>query len=305
MDEREMREILGRVARGELDADEAARLLDGRPPSDDDAATTPMGNDDPTQRWWGDDETEGAATEPEPGPVATGLRVAGPARKVRVVGDPSVREVLVRGANVRREDDLLVVDFAPDDWSTEEPWARGFAILGAGHWGFEGEKHWHRNRERWERMERRGRRAQEFASGVGLVEIRANPRLDLTLDMAAGAARVSRMEGKITASATAGSIVLTDVLGPVDASVTAGSLTITGPISRGDSRISCDMGSVRIRLEPGANVRFKIDTLLGKGDVRLGGITDRTERGEWVVGDGAANLAITSNMGTIKVRGDV
>lgn len=307
MDERELREILQRVARGELDADEATRLLDETNDGDagDAAPTTPVGDEEPTRRWWPDDEP-GATRPAEPPPGAPGeglaraLRVSATARKIRIVGDPSVREILARGAQIRREDDVLVVDCEPDDWSTEEPWARNFAILRAGPWSFEGERHWERRRERMERAGRRGGRGITW--GGQPVEIRANPDLDLSLDMTAGAVRVSGMRGKITTSITAGSATFGDVRGPLDCSVSAGSVAVAGPIDTGDSRISCDMGSVRVRLEPGSDVRVKVDSVMSKADVVVAGFGGRTDRGEWVVGDGTATLAITANMGAVKVR---
>jgi hypothetical protein len=219
-----------------------------------------------------------------------------------------VSEVLVRGATVRRENGVLVVEGDPDEWRGD-PWERGFAMVNAGPWVWESGRHGDRRRARWERNDertearfgprpRRGRPVPPFIP----VEIRANPDLDLTLDVTAGNARVSGMHGKIECSLTAASTVLTDVRGPLDCSVTAGSLAVDGPLSRGDSRIRCDMGSVKVRLSPGADVRISIDSSMGRPDVQIAGWAGRGEEGEWIVGDGTASLAIVASMASVKIR---
>jgi hypothetical protein len=240
----------------------------------------------------------------EPGEPARALRVSTTARKLRIVGDPSVHEVLVRGEKIRREDGgLLVVETDSEESPGEEPWARGFAMLGAGPWTWEWERHGGRGRERAERVRRKGYWGPPgFGMNTQPVDIRANPDLALTIDATAGAVRISGMHGPITASLTAGSAVLADVRGPLDCSITAGSLAVAGPIAVGDSKINCDMGSVKVRLERGADVRVKVDSTMGKADVWLAAAAGRGDRGEWVVGNGTASLAITANMGSVKVR---
>ena len=133
------------------------------------------------------------------------------------------------------------------------------------------------------------------------IDIRANPDLALALDVAAGSARVTGMTGKISGSVSAGSAAFTDVRGPFDFSASAGSLSVTGPISRGDSRITCDIGSLKLRLEPGADVRIKIETAMSKPDVRLAS-WGANQQGEWIVGDGTASLLIQGSMSGIKIR---
>jgi hypothetical protein len=298
MDDEELREILSRVAAGELDADEAVRLLD---PEAADAADveddTDAGADDDF------DEPVPPRTEPPPGDRATELRVSGVTRKLLIVGDPSVREILVRGAPIRRENGTLIVDGEPDEWLAE-PFARGFATMHAGPWAWESGRHRDRRRERSERFERferfegPGRRGYAFRP----IEIRAHPDLALNLDLTAGNARVSGMHGPIACSTTAGSAVFTDARGPFDCTVAAGSLAIDGWITEGDSRINCDMGSVKLRLAPASDVRITVDATLGKADVRFAGWGGPGEQGEWVLGNGTASLAITASMSSVKVR---
>ena len=294
MHDDELREILGRVAAGELDADEAARLLDP-----DRAAVEDEDEDEVDDDVFADERFEDRSTSDDPGPgdVARELRVSGVTRKLLITGDPTVREVLVRGAPVRRENGILVVESQPEEFIGDS-FARGFAMVHAGPWTWEGGRHGDRRRERWERFEGRDRRPRP---PFGPVEIRANPDLALTLDLTASNARVSGMHGKITTSLTAGSAVLRDARGPFDCTVAAGSLAIDGPIARGDSRISCDMGSVKLRLRPGSDVRIRVDATMGKHDVQVGAWADRGEDGEWIVGDGKASLDILATMSSVKI----
>jgi hypothetical protein len=291
MNDDELRDILGRVAAGELDADEAARLLDP------DADTEPDDEYDDA-----DDEPDDAERQPPSGEVALALRVAASARKVRIVGDPSVREILVRGAPIRREKGVLVVDAEPDWYGNDERSAM-FVIAGGPPW-WGSDRDWERRREHRRpgppRGARgpRGRREFEFNRPV---DIRANPDLDLTLDVSAGSARVKGMRGKIVGTVNAGSASFADVRGPFDLNASAGSLTVEGPIARGDSRINCDLGSVKVRLEPGSDVRIRVDATMSKPDIRVGD-WGPGEDGEWIVGDGTASLAIVAAMSSIRVR---
>jgi hypothetical protein len=301
MNDDELRDILGRVAAGQLDADEAARLLDPDAAPDDDTDDLDDGdsNDGDPDR---DFDTE---AEPPPGAIATELRVSASARKLRIVGDPSVREVLVRGAQIRRENGTIVVDAEPEWYdSDDETHSLRFVFAGGPPW-WGGEREWDRDWDRDRRRPRvrhrggRGPRGFEFNLPV---DIRANPDLALSLDVSAASARVSGMRGKIVGSVSAGSAAFTDVRGPLELSVNAGSLSVSGPIARGDSRIRCDIGSVKVRLEPGSDVRVKVDATMSKPDVRVAGWGGRTEQGEWVVGDGTASLAIVASMSAVKVR---
>jgi hypothetical protein len=304
MNDDELRDILARVAAGELDADEAARLLDP------DATIDPDDDDDEDDGIDDPDETEergDAERRPPSGETARELRVSASMCKVRVVGDPSVRELLVRGAAIRRENGLLVVDAEP--WFGDDERTATFVMAGGPPWwGSERgwDRGWERRREhrrpgppRGPRGPRGGRRDFDFNRPI---DIRANPDLDLSLEVSAGSAKVTRMRGKIVGSVNAGSASFDDVRGPFDLTASAGSLTVQGPIAHGASRINCDLGSVKVRLEPGSDVRISIDATMSKPDVRLAGWGDRREDGEWIVGDGTASLAIVAAMSSIRVR---
>jgi len=301
MNDDELRDILGRVAAGELDADEAARLLDPTPPDDDEDDE----DDDVRDRA---DEPFDAEAAPPAGEAARELKVAASARKLRIVGDPSVREILVRGAPIRREDGVLVVDAEPEWYADDEAHAFGFVVAGGPpwwgergwtrEWGRDWERDWERRRPHGRPRGGRGPRGFEFNRPV---DIRANPDLDLSLDVSAASARVMGMRGRIVGSVNAGSATFADVRGPFDFNVSAGSLTVQGAIARGDSRINCDIGSVRIRLEPGSDVRIKVDATMSKPDVRVRG-AGRSDQGEWIVGDGTASLAVVAAMSAVKVR---
>jgi hypothetical protein len=289
MTDDEVRDVLRRVAQGELDPDEAARLLDGDASTADEAAedfVAAAGSDETARR----------------------LHIAGRGRKIRIMGDASVRELLVRGRHsMRRDGEVLRVDCDPIGEYGEEQSLHGlFAVVGGGPpwtWGREGD--W--GRRDWERRGRSEHRRrmgppQGFQFASEPLEVRANPDLALTLDLVAGAVRCSDMHGPIDCSMTAGSVVLAGVNGPLQVSVSAGSLAVQGPISRGASRIDCDMGSVKVRLDPGADVRVKVESEMSRADVRLGDWSGKAGRGEWVVGNGTASLDISSSMGSVKIR---
>jgi hypothetical protein len=285
MTDDELRDVLRRVAQGELDPDEAARLLDGEP-----AASH--------------DEPAGEYAAPGEGETAHRLHIVGRARKIRIVGDPGVRELLVRGTHsIERDGDVLRIDSDPTGEFGGEPSLHGlFAMVGGGPWMWGREGDWDEHRTaRWERRRRMGP-PHGIAFANDPLEVRANPDLPLTLDLAAGAVRCSDMHGPINCSMTAGSVVLTGVNGPLDCSVNAGSLVVQGPIARGDSHIECDMGSVKVRLDPGADVRVKVESEMSRADVRLGDWSGKAGRGEWVVGNGTASLEISSTMGSVKIR---
>lgn len=107
------REILQRVAAGELTPAEAADLLDAAP---DEAPA----------------RTEPPA--PTPGGTATRIRVVGDFRSARIVGDPSVAEAVADGPHtVHRDGDTLVIE-AESDEPREREWrfARNTVVIGLG-----------------------------------------------------------------------------------------------------------------------------------------------------------------------------
>ena len=271
------RAILERVASGELDPQSATRLLD-------ELNTGPVTSelDDEVD----DDDVDGEERRTDEAPKSggerhddtepvRGVRVVASAGSVRVVGDPTVARLSVDGPHtMRRSGDIVVVECSPllDVLSFEHGLGR-FVSGGVTH------------------------RPRFRGGGRPVVVVRVNPDLPLDVDVTAGHAVVSGAHGAMRCSVSAGSAVLRDVTGPVEASVTAGSLTVQGPLRTGNSRITCDMGSATVRLDPGADVRVKVRANLGKAAVDL----PQDDEGVFVVGSGAAELDVESNLSSVTV----
>jgi hypothetical protein len=271
------RSILERVASGELDPQAATKLLD-------DLAATRAVDDEPVTTVF--DEPADVHEESLPGgrhdetePVR-GVRILASAGSVRVIGDPLVARLAVDGPHtLRRSGDILTVECSPllDVLSFEH--GLGRFIGGSGM-----------------------RRPRMAGGGRPVVVVRVNPSLPLDLEVNAGHAVVSGTSGALRAAVSAGSAVFKDITGPMEATVTAASLSVSGPLRRGHSRITCDMGTATVRLEPGASVRVKVRSNLGKATVDIPG-AEQDDR-SYVVGAGEAQLDIEGNLSSVSVSSD-
>jgi hypothetical protein len=200
------------------------------------------------------------------------VRVVASATTVRVVGDPDVGEAVVEGPhNLRRVDDILVVECSPSKMF-EFDFAGAFVTHGP---------------RRSSGLRRGGSRQ---------TTVRVNPTLALDLEVSAGHAVAEDVTGPIRCSVSAGAASLRQVTGPLQGSVSAGSLSMSGPLRTGESKISCDMGAVSVRLDDGADVRIRVRSALGKVAVDL-----PDDDGEYVVGKGTARLDIDANLGAVNV----
>lgn len=232
---------------------------------------------------------DGPPPDPEEAraPAVRAVRLEGAGHEIRVGGDPSIHEAIVGPPmTLCREGDVLVVEGAPADtgsrfwFSREQP---------AWPWG----------------MSRRDRRP---------ITLRMNPDLALEAELSAGTLSVDGVRGPISARLSAGSARIEGFASPVDIHVSAGKLRASGRLVSGTSRIVCDMGSVRLSLDPDSNVRLLARSEMGKVDLPdrvpggerptggpRGSLGMATEH-ELVIGDGAASLEVLANMGAIQVR---
>ena len=272
------RAILERVASGELDPQSATRLLDELNTG---PVTSDLGDEEPDLPG-GESPTEEAPKSPgeqrDDSEPVRGVRVVASAGSVRVVGDPMVARLSVDGPHtMRRSGDIVVVECSPllDVLSLEHGLGR-FVSGGVPH------------------------RPRFRGGGRPVVVVRVNPDLPLDVDVTAGHAVVSGAHGAMRCSVSAGSAVLRDIAGPIEASVTAGSLSLQGPLRAGNSRITCDMGTATVRLEPGADVRVRVRSNLGKVAIDL----PEEDDGEFVVGAGTAELDVESNLSSVTVSAD-
>ena len=141
----------------------------------------------------------------------------------------------------------------------------------------------------------------EHSSGDRLV-VRVNPALALDLQVQAGSLRVNGVEGPIRADVQASSATIDGFSKPLDLTIQAGSMRATGRLDEGESRITCDAGSLNLYLERGSSVRIRAEAHLGK--VVLPGIEGSSGAQDVTVGTGTASLSIKTNIGSVNVTAD-
>lgn len=206
-------------------------------------------------------------TEETAEPGIRRVRIARQLGSVEIIGDRSVREAVAEGRHrVRIEGDTMI--FEGEGWDE----AGGFVFGFARNWATE------------------------------KLLIRVNPSLALELNLQAGNCRVSGVEGPIHADVQAGSATIDGFRHELHISVQAGSLKASGILDQGDSRITCDAGSVNLMLERGSSVRIQARASMGK--VELPGairVNPRSSRQEVQLGEGAGLLRIDTNMGSVRV----
>lgn len=245
MDEEDRREILRKVAAGELTPQEAAYALE---------------------------EHEQPAAAPVTATAAGDLRrlrIHATMGSLTVIGDEGVAEAVASGPHqARREGDSLVIETDPS-----AHFDGGFSF--GAFMGF--------SRER--------------------VIVRANPRLELEVEAEAGSVTIEGMSGPIRGEVQAGSVRIVRFRSPLNLVVQAGSVSASGRLDAGESKISCQAGSVRIGLEAGSSVRVVARASLGRVSLP-GGIRSASLSGspaEAVVGSGDARLELEAELGSISV----
>jgi hypothetical protein len=214
------------------------------------------------------------AIDPDPDETDTGIhrvRVIKRLGAAEVIGDPNVRDAVAEGQHrARIEGDVMIIEGE----IANEP---GTFITRS--WlGF-----------------------PEHSSGDRLV-VRVNPALALDLQVQAGSLRVSGVEGPIRADVQASSATIDGFSKPLDLTIQAGSMRATGRLDEGESRITCDAGSLNLYLERGSSVRIKAQAHLGK--VVLPGVEGSSGAQDVTVGAGTASLLIKTNIGSVNVTAD-
>ena len=200
---------------------------------------------------------------------ATGIRVLRIAGAAEITGDPTVKEAIADGPHVvRREGGQLVIESRP------EP-SEGYVF---GPFQFSTDAH-------------------------RKLRVRMNPDLALDAEIQAGSLRVQGVKGTIKAEVSAGSAHIDGFQAPIDVSVQAGSVNASGKLTAGDSKISCEAGSVRVALDAASSVKIRAHTALGRiaipGNVARGVLGGETQ--ETVIGAGGGSLVIDSSMGAVTV----
>ncbi len=233
---------------------------------------------------------EALAKEPAPSqeqaaPAAVQTRSPGRSVKVistlgstEVIGDPTVAYAVADGSHrVRQEGDVLVIELGPAGADGS------FSFAGSG----------------------------RFINGLEVqrrtLTVRMNPDLPLIAHVQAGNVRVTGMRGPISAEVQAGNCKVEDFHGPLSALVQAGNITANGCLDSGQSKVRCEMGSVRINLEKGSSVRVTAHSTLGKVSIDgatapVSGVGEVAQ--DVTIGAGAATLDIDCTMGNVRVVAD-
>jgi hypothetical protein len=289
--------VLERVARGEISPAEGASLLEeieARTAS----SSPPPPTDGPTD-WAADWSQQNDWAPPPPSPGvgadrAAKIRVVRAIGTAEIVGDPTVSEAVAEGPHAaRREGDTLVIE-GQGDFEVA-----GFRFGDFGEFGPFGRRGGPRLGHRpgpypnW-------RRRSGFPFGDLLpLRVRVNPDLPLEVEAQAGKLTIRGVHAEIKVEVQAGSTEIVDFRAPLDLTVQAGSVRARGRLDHGASRVRCEAGGVRIRLERGSSVRVSARATLGKVQF------DSDEgRDPWVVGGGEGTLDITATMGSVRVTAD-
>ena len=229
-------------------------------------------------------ETQPAPATPQSlpaGSAARQVKVLSQFGSAEIFGDPSVAFAVAEGPHRARQDgDTMVIEHQPlDDDDT----------FSFGHGG--------------------SRRI--VVNGFNLqrrkLTVRMNPDLELVANVQAGSVRVDGVHGPITGEVQAGNCTISDFRSALNLVVQAGNVQATGRLDSGDSKVRCEMGSVKINLAKGSSVRISAHTTMGKvaiegaGGERAG--VSQTVR-EVTIGSGAATLGVDCTMGSVKVTAD-
>lgn len=256
-----LRDILNRVASGEISPEEAQTLL-GEPSSSAPETT--------------DASASTSASQPQPVAKvvlrATGVRLS-------VVGDATVATAVAEGPHkVTHDGDRLVINSdlsQPGDYTTEAPRS---ALMN------------------W---------ISTVNKAGSSLRVRVNPNLPLEVLTIAGALDLSGTAAPTAVGVEAGSARLTAGSGPLALSVASGSADIDW-LFTGESAVTCELGSVKVKVLPGSDVVVTAEASLGSATITTeSGVQRATSAGgppSVTVGQGAGKLTVTAKLGAAEVR---
>jgi hypothetical protein len=123
--------------------------------------------------------------------------------------------------------------------------------------------------------------------------------------LGAGTIHVEGLSARTDIEVDLGTATLEGNDGPFDVRVASGSVSVSGRITDGESRISCDLASVNVVLDPKSSVRITAATDAGR--ITLPGERSRPAivfgtKADAVVGAGDAQLDIRAAAGSISVK---
>jgi hypothetical protein len=274
----ELRDLLNRVAAGELSPEEAQAHLEQARAADAPAADTT-----------GQPAAEAGATPvaPPPPPPAPVHRISVRASAVRlvVVADATVDTAVADGPHrVSHDGDVLTIhsDLGAGEYQAEPPRSAFTTWLTS--------------------VNRAG----------STLRVRVNPELPLDVLNVAGSLELSGLRAPASVGVEAGSARLHDGSGQLSLSVASGSADVDWQF-HGQSSVSTDLGSARVAVQPGSDVSIHAEATLGLATIRLAdGTTIKASSGPGrgsatpdqppvVVGAGSGRLDVTSRLGSLTV----
>jgi hypothetical protein len=114
----------------------------------------------------------------------------------------------------------------------------------------------------------RARSVGDFVSPFGgltkELQVRVNPRLQVEVEVTGGSVSAERLPALTRVRVTAGTARVADVDGPIDLLVQAGSVNLDAQLTKGRSRIRVESGSASVHLRRGSDVRVHSEAQLGR-----------------------------------------
>lgn len=222
-----------------------------------------------------------AAVPASPSGTVAAVVVKAGGVKLTVVADPTVDTLVADGPHSLRQDGSTLVLEAPgaDGWKTQPaPKYLGWVpnvVWTAGR----GEK----------------------------VHVRVNPALPLTVDASASSVEIVGTRASLTLGGSASSVKVRDHVGPLHGSVSMGSTSVVGVVS-GPSDLTCELGSLDLRLDRGSDVAVTAYAEMGSlkvagpgGAGGSGGSHDGTSTQHLVAGAGTQPFGVTVRMGSASI----
>jgi hypothetical protein len=197
--------------------------------------------------------------------------------KLTVVADPTVDTMVGVGPHsVRRDGDLLVLDAPRAEGYQTQPAPRFLGWVPTTWTAGRGEK----------------------------VTVRVNPLLPITVEATASGVEIIGIHADLTLSGNASSVKVRDHRGTVHGNLAMCSVSVAGVIT-GPSDLTCELGSVNVRLAPGSDVELVASSEMGS--VKVAGATAGVARGDdfmrqaLTVGAGTHPFDLLVRMGSASV----
>ena len=133
------------------------------------------------------------------------------------------------------------------------------------------------------------------------LSIRVNPSLQVEIEVTGGSVVAERLPGLTRVRVTAGTARVSDVDGPIDLLVQAGSATLDAQVTKGHSRVRVESGAANVTLRRGSDVRVHTDAQLGKVSW-TGAVNGQSKDVE--IGRGRAALDVEVLVGTAQISSD-